>query len=41
MGCNEAVHHPKDAAKTDEYITLQTEKYKRTINATKAKDLKD
>ena len=32
MDCDETAHHPKGAAKTDEYLTLQTEKHKRTIN---------
>ena len=32
MDCNQTAHHPKGAAKTDEYITLQTQNYKRPIN---------
>ncbi len=32
MDCDETSHHPLGAAKTYEYITLQTQNYKRTIN---------
>ena len=32
MDCDETAHHPKGAAKTDEYITLQTQNNKRTID---------
>ena len=32
MDCDETAHHPKGAAKTDEYITLQTQNHKRTID---------
>ncbi len=32
MDCDKTAHHPKGAAKTDEYITLQTQNHKRTID---------
>jgi len=33
MDCDETAHHPKGAAKTDEYITVQAKKYKQKLTS--------